>query len=974
MSDYTPERIRAIAERFDIGAAGFRDALEAKLQELVSVALVRPEAAGMAAPGQPTVGDRDAAVDLVRAIIARANDATDAEVGSGEERDERIIGKAAGSRPVARIRDNRATTEFLGPTNPSYAALIAASGPALNRIIPAVGRIELTHSELPWVGTAWLVAPNVLVTNRHVAREFARRRESGDGFVFSAGLDGLTPIAVDVDFLEEEDRQDANEHPVTSVLWIAPAGEPDVALLQVARAPGGPPLPKPIPLASAIDTSANIAAIGYPARDPSVPDFELVRSIFGEVFDKKRLAPGKILSADELRLTHDCSTLGGNSGSVLVDMSTGLAVALHKGGYLDDSANTAVPSTYIIRCLEALRAMPAPVSAQTEGAAPASPPVVNAPIAIEAGAGTVATLRFTIPIEVTVRLGAPLPLGGGGHPLAVSTGVAAATTVEDAVAEASRLLRGHPNVLRIRPGYRFKNGWITAERVIVIEVRSKLDPASLASHGEAPLPKDVRGVGVDVRTAPLGEQLASLGVDLSAPERKARAAKYREPPGYDQPGSTVALDRVRERMDAVFHVSPDSGFTILRGFLQRVRRTLTATIYEWEAGNHVSKELEAAIAPNRKLKMVTQKRGAFNSDATESAVADMKDRLGARFEHVFASVRGPNRLIHSSYHIKIASRDDEELWLSSGNWKSSNLPDIDPAGDDERDDRPLRESNREWHVTLKSATLAKLFRRYVEHDFDQAERFPGTDEDEESVGVGQLLFDVPESAFALDDVDEARRVEYFDPLEIHGEEIDVQPLLTPDRDPDGERMFIRAATALVRSATRRVFVQNQTFNLSGDDNEEVVAFYTALRDQHGRGLDVRIIIRDSREFPGEAAQKQQETIERFKQFGLDTSPDGMRLQRRCHTKGIVVDSSSVILGSQNFSNAGALFNRDASLLVRAPKKVAEYFERVFLYDWRFRAHNDADERVGGVRRSDGRSPPARGFRRVTLAELLGEGS
>ena len=76
-------------------------------------------------------------------------------------------------------------------------------------------------------------------------------------------------------------------------------------------------------------------------------------------------------------------------------------------------------------------------------------------------------------------------------------------------------------------------------------------------------------------------------------------------------------------MRAIFHISPDSGFPNLRDFLGRVRRRLTATMYEWEA-DHISDAIEQAIAPDgRKLKMVTQRAG------TREAVEDMKTRLGA---------------------------------------------------------------------------------------------------------------------------------------------------------------------------------------------------------------------------------------------------------------------------------------------------------------------------------------------------------
>jgi phosphatidylserine/phosphatidylglycerophosphate/cardiolipin synthase-like enzyme len=161
--------------------------------------------------------------------------------------------------------------------------------------------------------------------------------------------------------------------------------------------------------------------------------------------------------------------------------------------------------------------------------------------------------------------------------------------------------------------------------------------------------------------------------------------------------------------------------------------------------------------------------------------------------------------------------------------------------------------------------------------------------------------------------------------------------------------------------------------MSGDDNKEMTEFYQALVDQQRAGRDVRIIIRDASEFPGpDSVLRQQELIERLKKFGFDTSPDGLRLQKRCHTKALIVDSKKVLFGSQNLTNGGALHNRDASLLVRSPDSVAKYFEEVFEYDWDNRTHNEADESVGGIRRAGPGEPTPVGFRRVSLAELLGD--
>ena len=114
----------------------------------------------------------------------------------------------------------------------------------------------------------------------------------------------------------------------------------------------------PIPLSDrGPSPGAHVAVIGYPARDSRIPDFSLMQSIFGDVYDRKRLAPGQILDARHDVVTHDCSTLGGNSGSVVLDLADGRAVALHFAGRFLKS-NSAVPAALVADRLAASKRPP----------------------------------------------------------------------------------------------------------------------------------------------------------------------------------------------------------------------------------------------------------------------------------------------------------------------------------------------------------------------------------------------------------------------------------------------------------------------------------------------------------------------------------------------------------------------------------------------------------------------------------------
>jgi V8-like Glu-specific endopeptidase len=384
---------------------------------------------------------------------------------------ERIMAAMIGARPVARIRDNKVTTEFLGSYNynKTLVKLILDSQQSINPAIPAVGRIELTNSDYVWAGTGWMIADGIIVTNRHVADVFAKQDLKTLRFVFRTGPRGGS-VSSDIDFLEEENRLDSVEHPITSILWIAPEGEADVAFLRVTQAIGRPTLPRPIELADEVVEDTWIAAIGYPARDPSIRDQELVIRVFGDdVYDKKRLSLGRIKKVERTRLEHDCSTLGGNSGSVLLDLKTGKAVGIHRAGLLDDSANLGVTAAHLRLLLK--NAVRRDTIAVEQSSSQSLQDTFGQSVLVPGSSGTY-NIKLYIPVEINVKVGAPLAI-----PDAASTPAVQPTgdVFETALLNTIQQFGSRPDVLKIRSGYRFKNGWITDERVIVVEVREKVD-------------------------------------------------------------------------------------------------------------------------------------------------------------------------------------------------------------------------------------------------------------------------------------------------------------------------------------------------------------------------------------------------------------------------------------------------------------------------------------------------------------------
>jgi endonuclease G len=293
------------------------------------------------------------------------------------------------------------------------------AGPARQMIeaaIPSIGRIELpAHPTLPFGGTGFVVGDELVMTNRHVAELFAvgLGREE---LAFRAGQTAA------IDFLRERDSTKSRMFRVVRVVMVHPYW--DMALLATEGLRGVGHL-----RLSAADPGdlrgREIAVVGYPALD-SRNNVELQNRIFRGIFNVKRMQPGVLrdragiasFGHDVSAVTHDSSTLGGNSGSAVIDIGTGAVVALHFAGrYLE--ANYAVPSRELAldrRVAEAGVDLEAEVGdgratewdrywrdADPRGPREAAPPKVTPPNPTPVVAD-VEELRWSIPLEVTLQI------------------------------------------------------------------------------------------------------------------------------------------------------------------------------------------------------------------------------------------------------------------------------------------------------------------------------------------------------------------------------------------------------------------------------------------------------------------------------------------------------------------------------------------------------------------------------------------
>ena len=290
----------------------------------------------------------------------------------------------------------------------------------LEAAIPAIGRVELPNNpSIPYGGTGFVVGPGLMMTNRHVAEIFARGLGTKT-VTFKPGESAA------VDFKREFQSTESLSLVVEKVLMIHPYW--DMAILKVS---GLPSSIKPLNLAIRTPEELigqDVAVVGYPAKDWR-NDSTVQDQVFGGVYYVKRLQPGKIRERKPCNsfgktlnaMTHDCSTLGGNSGSAIIDVSNGQIVGLHFAGvYLED--NFAVPTYELARDTRVVDLgvnFTGPVAPTTswasfwkdadaqgtENADTTPPPAGQTPVADSNGQ---VTASFTIPLQVTISIGTPV--------------------------------------------------------------------------------------------------------------------------------------------------------------------------------------------------------------------------------------------------------------------------------------------------------------------------------------------------------------------------------------------------------------------------------------------------------------------------------------------------------------------------------------------------------------------------------------
>jgi hypothetical protein len=301
--------------------------------------------------------------DAEEALKKLDGEGDQAPLSEGEAFGLEAVIEADGSRPVLFVQDN--TIDLEAPDLKDSLAerwQVAAREflPGIRKVAASVGAVQLPAFGNRRFGTAFLIKPGYVVTNRHVLEEAARFVDGAWEWKYKT----------EVDFLGEYQRPGENRFPLGKVVFWGPNpinrrinfANLDLVVIQL----GGDlaKQPHPLTLERRVETvrvqdgvQPPVHVVGFPAKPEVLAgeagakppraghEYEAVlEKLYGSLsgFGSKRWAPGLVEAgagqlAGDARLwvmSHDASTLGGNSGSCVVDFGVNgeRVVGLHFGG------------------------------------------------------------------------------------------------------------------------------------------------------------------------------------------------------------------------------------------------------------------------------------------------------------------------------------------------------------------------------------------------------------------------------------------------------------------------------------------------------------------------------------------------------------------------------------------------------------------------------------------------------------------
>ena len=337
-------------------------------------------------------------------------------------------------------------------------------------------------------------------------------------------------------------------------------------------------------------------------------------------------------------------------------------------------------------------------------------------------------------------------------------------------------------------------------------------------------------------------------------------------------------------------VSPDCSHEVVTGVVDNADESILISMYEFTS---VSLAERLADAEKRGVDVILIMEGGpvGGISEEEKGVLNYLSRAGADVYTIESEGKLPAR--YRYLHTKYLIADETVTIVLSENFKDSGIPESGLG-------------NRGWGASVEDREVARYFTKVFEADlagYDIYPWMPGTEPlPEVSAGEGATVIFKPKT------IDNCKITPVIPPDTSHlvGDalkkteySLDIQQAYI-SHYPDSRNPWLSAAVrAAEEGADVRIQLDGMYYNTDSEaDNDEIAAEI----NQMGReNLHAKIL----------------------------TDRDGIL---KLHNKGFIIDDELVLISSINWNYNSPTNNREAGLLIES-EEAAEYYTRVFTYDW-----------------------------------------
>ena len=368
-------------------------------------------------------------------------------------------------------------------------------------------------------------------------------------------------------------------------------------------------------------------------------------------------------------------------------------------------------------------------------------------------------------------------------------------------------------------------------------------------------------------------------------------------------------DTVQSEMEVIPLLGPETGIVDILAWIQGATSTLEIMMYQIqhplivealidaeERGVEVSIVLDAGESWWKNYDLETQKGMA--AELVDNGVEVFW--FGIDSDDAYAYL-----------HAKIAVRDSSSVWISSGNWKSSSLPNPSDSG------------NREWSAIIHSEAFAQQVKENMMIEFDSSLSY--IDEARSSDRPNGWV--LPQWSGVIGPTTDGITAN-----------VSADLFTCPDT-------CLEEISTMISNADSQILLSLQYLEIDWYWGWSTNPVLQSLEEAAQRGVEIKLIVNGA--FLDEDIQ---DIVDRFNEdwnatMGYDVSAVIMSSDEsveKLHNKGAIIDGESVLISSINWGDSALLRNREYGVLLTSPEVTAPYLASWY-EDWdRLDSQTDTD--------------------------------